>query len=222
MGDQMADKTMEKYRVIRTLQAELKSLKSEALEGFTVNCDEQNMFSWTVGLFGPPDTLYQGGYFKAILQFPTNYPFAPPSFRFITKIWHPNVYMDGNVCISILHSPGHDAHSGENATERWNPTQNVRTILLSIISLLNEPNISSPANVSASVAFKKWKETGGKSDEFAKIVKKNVEDSKLEAAKDGVKVPETVHDYCTKNKPVISDSINNYSFYNSDSDYDDF
>ncbi len=62
-----------------------------------------------------------------------------------TFIW----FRNGEVCISILHPPTEDPQSGEHPSERWNPTQNVRTILMSIISLLNEPNCSSPANVDA-------------------------------------------------------------------------
>jgi ubiquitin-protein ligase len=61
----------------------------------------------------------------------------------------PLVHRNGEVCISILHPPTEDPQSGEHPSERWNPTQNVRTILMSIISLLNEPNCSSPANVDA-------------------------------------------------------------------------
>lgn len=64
------------------------------------------------------------------------------------------------MCISILHQPGHDEQSGEHPNERWNPTQSVRTILLSVISLLNEPNTYSPANVDASTSYRKWKEHG--------------------------------------------------------------
>ena len=61
-----------------------------------------------------------------------------------------NPYLrNGEVCISILHPPTEDPQSGEHPSERWNPAQNVRTILMSIISLLNEPNCSSPANVDA-------------------------------------------------------------------------
>ena len=64
---------------------------------------------------------------------------------------HPSVYPDGKVCISILHPPGEDAMSGELPEERWLPTQTVGTVLLSVISMLNDPNTSSPANVDASV-----------------------------------------------------------------------
>ncbi|KAI6179412.1 Ubiquitin conjugating enzyme [Aphelenchoides besseyi] len=197
----MSKSTVDPKGAMRVLQMELRDLNSNPVEGFTVNCDEQNLFKWTVGIFGPPSTLYQGGYFKAKLSFPHNYPYEPPHFRFVCKFWHPNVYENGDLCISILHPPADDPHSGEMPCERWNPTQNVRTILLSVISLLNEPNTSSPANVDASVSYRKWKENGEKEDEYVKVIRKQVEASKLEAAKDGVTVPETVEDYCIKAKP---------------------
>jgi len=212
---------------IRALQMELKSLQSTPVEGFTVQSDDQNIFKWTVALFGPPGTLYAGGYFKATIKFPNNYPYAPPTLRFLSKVWHPNVYENGELCISILHPPVEDPHSGELACERWNPTQSVRTVLLSVISLLNEPNTSSPANVDASVMYRKWKE--GKGDEYVKIVKKQVEASKLEAEKDGVKVPETVEEYCIKSKPAkphhedvdMLDFDDDYYDYGADSDDSD-
>ena len=76
------------------------------------------------------------------------------------------------VCISILHSPVNDPQGGELPQERWNPTQTVRTILMSVISLLNEPNTFSPANVDASVMFKDWKER--KSNRFEEYVRQQV------------------------------------------------
>ena len=90
------------------------------------------------------------------MKFPADYPYSPPSVRFITKVWHPNVYevryhsinlkkndifiasmiphlnkdlflfQNGDLCISILHPPVDDPQSGELPCERWNPTQNVR------------------------------------------------------------------------------------------------
>ena len=62
------------------------------------------------------------------------------------------VYEDGKVCISILHPPGTDStNAQESADERWRPILNVESILLSVISMLNDPNINSPANIDASV-----------------------------------------------------------------------
>lgn len=81
------------------------------------------------------------------------------------------VKQNGEVCISILHPPVDDPQSGELPSERWNPTQNVRTILLSIISLLNEPNTFSPANVDASVMYRKWKDFKTKDKEYENIIR---------------------------------------------------
>ncbi|KAK2701219.1 hypothetical protein QYM36_020111 [Artemia franciscana] len=106
---------------------------------------------------------------QVVVKFPADYPYSPPHVRFVTKLWHPNVYENGDLCISILHPPVDDPQSGELPCERWNPTQNVRTVLLSVISLLNEPNCSSPANVDASVMYRKWKES--KDKEYENIIK---------------------------------------------------
>jgi ubiquitin-conjugating enzyme E2 G1 len=70
--------------------------------------DDNDLFRWSVIFEGPEDTLYEGGYFKAELKFPEDYPNNPPEMRFISKMWHPNIYPDGKVCISILHAPGTD------------------------------------------------------------------------------------------------------------------
>jgi ubiquitin-conjugating enzyme E2 G1 len=65
------------------------------------------------------------------------------------------VYSDGKVCISILHPPGEDQFNNqETADERWRPILGVESILLSVISMLNDPNISSPANIDAAVEYR--------------------------------------------------------------------
>ncbi|KAF0299853.1 Ubiquitin-conjugating enzyme E2 R2 [Amphibalanus amphitrite] len=157
---------------LRALALEYKSLQEEPVEGFRVKlANDENLFCWEVALFGPPHTLYEGGYFKAHLNFPSDYPYSPPTVKFLSKVWHPNVYENGDLCISILHAPIDDPQSGELPCERWNPTQNVRTILLSVISLLNEPNTFSPANVDASVMYRRWKESKGKDKEYENIIR---------------------------------------------------
>lgn len=89
------------------------------------------------------------------MRFPHDYPYQPPSFRFLTKnICHPNVYADGNLCISILHKPGDDAQSGELASERWNVLHGVESVLRSVLLLLDDPEINSPANVDAGVLYR--------------------------------------------------------------------
>jgi ubiquitin-conjugating enzyme E2 G1 len=75
--------------------------------------------------------------------------------KFETKIYHPNIYPSGEVCISILHPPEDDKYGYESASERWSPVQTPETILISVISMLGEPNDESPANVEAA---RLWRE----------------------------------------------------------------
>jgi len=206
---------------IKALQLEYSKLEKEPVEGFTVKLDDSNLYKWHVGIFGPPDTLYEGGYFKADMEFPPTYPFEPPKVRFLTKMWHPNIYDNGEVCISILHPPTEDPQSGEQASERWNPTQNVRTILMSIISLLNEPNCSSPANVDASVMFRRYKEQNDK--EYETIIRRQANDSKIVAEAEGVVIPKTLDDYVAPTRAGATNDKKEYlsrpfSYYDDDDD----
>jgi len=111
--------------------------------------DDDDIFRWEVLIIGPPDTLYEGGFFKCTLNFPREYPLKPPELRVISDIWHPNIEKNGKVCISILHEPGDDRYGYEKANERWLPIHTVETILISVISMLADPNDESPANVDA-------------------------------------------------------------------------
>lgn len=195
----------------RVLLMEFNKLTKEPVEGFEISLKNEDIYNWVVVIFGPPKTLYEGGYFKAEMTFPTDYPYSPPQFRFLTEMWHPNIYENGDVCISILHPPVDDPQSGELPSERWNPTQNVRTVLLSVISLLNEPNTFSPANVDASVMYRRWKESNGKDEEYKTIIVRQVKKSQEEAKKDNVTIPTTLDEYCIKttiSHPVESDEDN--------------
>ncbi|KAI3477315.1 hypothetical protein L1887_61000 [Cichorium endivia] len=93
-----------------------------------------------------------GGVFSARLTFPASYPLEPPTMRFEPPIFHPNVYADGLVCISILHAPGDDPNMYESSSERWSPVQSIEKILLSVLSMLAEPNVESGANIDACVS----------------------------------------------------------------------
>lgn len=73
----------------------------------------------------------------------------------LTGCWEWTVYPSGLVCISILHPPGDDPNHYEHASERWSPIQSVEKILISVMSMLAEPNDESPANVEAA---KMWRE----------------------------------------------------------------
>lgn len=183
------------------LARELMNMQKDPVPGFTVEPTGDDLYVWIVGMFGPPDTIYEGAYFKARMKFPEDYPLNPPSLVMMQPIWHPNVYEDGRLCISILHPPGDDPHSGELASERWSPAQSVTTVLLSVISMLNEPNCSSPANVDASVMYRNQRE------EYNAIVKKQVEESKKVAIRCGVTVPLTADDYTVKSVKESAEAL---------------
>ena len=93
-------------------------------------------------------------------------------FKFIRPLFHPNIYEDGKLCISILHAPGEDAMSGELASERWSPVQRIESVLISILSLLDDAEVSSPANVDAGIMLRKEPEN------YKIRVKQDVEASK--------------------------------------------
>jgi len=134
------------------LRRQLAELTKHPVEGFSAGLvDENNLYEWEIMIIGPADTLYEGGFFKARLTFPPEFPDLPPKMRFITPMWHPNIYPNGDVCISILHAPGDDQYGYEDAGERWMPVHSIESILLSVISLLSseKPNLDSPANVDA-------------------------------------------------------------------------
>ncbi|KAI5821186.1 ubiquitin-conjugating enzyme/RWD-like protein [Pyronema omphalodes] len=141
----------------RLLQNQLKDLKeSTHLSFISAGLHNDNIFEWELVMMLPDDIeLYGGGMFNATLSFPRDYPYKPPKMKFTPALWHPNIYDDGNVCISILHAPGEDQYGYESADERWSPVQTVETILLSVISMLSSPNDESPANVDAA---RQWRE----------------------------------------------------------------
>lgn len=115
-----------------------------------------------------------GGFFKAKLTFSSDYPYVPPKMQFISEMWHPNIYKDGTVCISILHPPGNDPNQYEKAEERWTPVHTVESILVSVVSMLASPNDESAANLDAA---KDWREE-------PKVFKKKVRDTIRRAQED--------------------------------------
>ncbi|XP_076452949.1 ubiquitin-conjugating enzyme E2 G1-like isoform X1 [Babylonia areolata] len=151
------------------LSRQLAELSKSGTEGFSAGLiDDDDVYKWEVLIYGPPETLFEGGYFKAHLIFPKEYPNRPPKMKFVSEMWHPNIDPDGNVCISILHEPGDDKYGYEKASERWLPIHTVETILVSVISMLADPNDESPANVDAA---KMWRE---QPEEFKKRVSRCV------------------------------------------------
>eukprot|EP01017_Pseudomicrothorax_dubius_P042068 TRINITY_DN6819_c0_g1_i7.p1 TRINITY_DN6819_c0_g1~~TRINITY_DN6819_c0_g1_i7.p1 ORF type:complete len:180 (-),score=42.40 TRINITY_DN6819_c0_g1_i7:114-605(-) len=126
---------------------------------FSVGLQDDDIFVWNVCFEGPTSTLYEGGIYSATLTFPRDYPNNPPKLKFVTEMWHPNIYADGTVCISILHSPeGDQFNEHELPEEKWRPILTPEDVLISVLSLLNDPNLDSPANIDAAVQFRNERE----------------------------------------------------------------
>ena len=88
---------------------------------------------WETGIPGKKGTDWEGGVFKVHLYFPEGYPANPPMCKFQPVIFHPNVFSDGTICLSII-------------GDGWRPSITVKDIVLGIQELLDTPNPLSPAN----------------------------------------------------------------------------
>jgi ubiquitin-protein ligase len=112
-----------------------------------------NIHKWKAFIKGPTGTPYDGAIFKFNIEFPTDYPLKPPKLHFTTPVWHPNFDEDsGSICLDILKS-------------EWSPALSVHKVLISVISLLNDPNPHSPLNGLAAQQYM------SRPAEFAKAVK---------------------------------------------------
>ena len=93
--------------------------------------DEKDQFHWQATLMGPDESPYAGGVYFLNIQFPPDYPFKPPKLNFTTRIYHPNINSNGSICLDIL-------------KEQWSPALTISKVLLSISSLLTDPNPDDP------------------------------------------------------------------------------
>lgn len=140
----MIDLTNENCKIAKKrLLKDLNQIQSLTLEdGVTAApLNQLNLFEWQAIITGPNETPYEGGIYQLNLSIPYNYPVKAPKVRFQTEIFHPNIYKNGDICIDILQN-------------QWSEVLSIEKILISIRSLLNEPNIHSPANPEAALLYK--------------------------------------------------------------------
>jgi len=127
----------------KRLQTELMQLMTSSAPGISAfPSTADNLLAWAATIEGPDDTPYQGLTFKLSFAFPSNYPYAPPTVLFKTPIYHPNVDFSGRICLDIL-------------KDKWTAAYNIQTVLLSLQSLLGEPNNASPLNGEAAELWDK-------------------------------------------------------------------
>ena len=140
--------------------------------------DEQNMLKGYAVIFGPSDTLYRYGCYCFEFKFPTNYPFSPPKLKYMTNDghtrFHPNLYRNGKVCISILNT-----WKGE----QWTSCQTIKSVLLMLVTLFhNKPLLNEPGIKESHHAFKPYNKMITYKNLYIailKTLKKNKEDRLL-------------------------------------------
>jgi len=120
-----------KYMAMLRIQKELKELQDDPPANCSAGPLSDDLFQWQATLMGPTDTPYEGGVFFLGISFPADYPFKPPKVHFDTKIFHPNINSSGGICLDILKS-------------EWSPALTIGKVLLSICSMLTDPNPDDP------------------------------------------------------------------------------
>uniref|UniRef100_A0A8B9VL22 E2 ubiquitin-conjugating enzyme n=1 Tax=Anas zonorhyncha TaxID=75864 RepID=A0A8B9VL22_9AVES len=132
----------------RRLMRDFKRLQEDPPVGVSGAPSENNIMQWNAGFWVFNHLIVfmfvWTGTFKLVIEFSEEYPNKPPTVRFLSKMFHPNVYADGSICLDILQN-------------RWSPTYDVSSILTSIQSLLDEPNPNSPANSQAAQLYQENK-----------------------------------------------------------------
>ena len=142
----------------------------------TISSSGRQSLSGRLTLIRPQDTAWENGIFKLRMKFTEDYPSHPPEVSFKTPIFHPNVYKNGEICLDILKS-------------NWSPVYDVSNILVSIQSLLNDPNPKSPANGEAAKLFEEdraeyYRRVRG-------IIEKNLEEEDSDDAEETAKTQPT-------------------------------
>jgi len=120
-------KTMSLKRITK----ELEDLRNDPPANCSAGPTGEELYEWQATIMGPENSPYHGGIYFLNIQFPSNYPFKPPRIYFITKIYHPNINSQGGICLDIL-------------KDSWSPALTIGKVLLSICSLLDDPNPDDP------------------------------------------------------------------------------
>ncbi|KAI8433117.1 hypothetical protein MSG28_013967 [Choristoneura fumiferana] len=105
--------------------------------------DQCDMF--LVTMRGPKGTPYEDGSFKLTITIPEKYPFEPPLVKFVTPVYHPNIDKGGRICMDLLKMPPKGA---------WTPTITLDTLLITLQTLLANPNPDDPLMMDIAMEYK--------------------------------------------------------------------
>lgn len=127
-------------RSVRRIMMDVKEMMSDPIDNIYYHHDEDNLYKGYALIIGPKDTPYENGFYFFEFNFPETYPFNPPKVKFHTydgfTRFNPNLYINGNVCLSILNT-----WEGE----KWSACQSIRSILLTLTTVLNDkPLLNEP------------------------------------------------------------------------------
>ena len=126
---------------LKRINKELIDINNDPPANCSAGPTGDDLFNWTATIMGPEDSPYAGGVFFLNISFPEEYPFKPPKIYFKTKIYHPNINSGGGICLDIL-------------KKAWSPALTVSKVLLSICSLLTDPNPDDPLVLSIAHLYK--------------------------------------------------------------------
>ena len=130
---------------LRRINKELIELRDNPPDNCSAGPKGDDLFHWGATIIGPDNSPFQGGIFNLSIYFPTDYPFKPPKVFFDTKIYHPNINKSGGICLDIL-------------KDSWSPALTISKLLLSICSLLTDPNPDDPLEIEIANEYKKNRE----------------------------------------------------------------
>lgn len=116
---------------LKRIQKELLELGKFPIPDCSAGPVGDDLFHWQGSIVGPEDSPYAGGVFFLDIHFPADYPFKPPTVTFLTRIYHCNVNPTGQICLDIIKN-------------QWSPALTIEKVLLSITSLLTDPNPNDP------------------------------------------------------------------------------
>ena len=110
----------------RRIACDFKFITTEPPDGVRL-VSQKSLLEWETEIDGPEGTIWEGGHFRLAVCFPPEYPFKPPTVRFITQMFHPNISPTGGICLDLL-------------IDKWLPSYHIASLLVSIRSFLDDPN----------------------------------------------------------------------------------